>query len=155
MSKNGDRELAYIENLAIGLDPVPAMINAGYTKRYAQCYAKRKLNNPNFISRLAKYVEKFPEHRATLAKTRLPKLFSLENDFYEKCQDDPELYAKYSKISERDYKLAGLLKDEIQVQAIVPVNIAIQVQTAITEQQTLPDSVKTIEIEDTNTNDNT
>jgi len=132
---NGKREIAFIENLAIGLEPVKAMINAGYTPGYARSYAKRKLNDPQFISRLAHHVEKFPEHRTTLAKTRLPKLYSIEAKFLDKCENDPELYAKYSKLSEREYKLAGLLKEEVNIQAIIPVQVAIQIQTHIEDQQ--------------------
>jgi len=132
---NGKREIAFIENLAIGLEPVKAMINAGYTPGYARSYAKRKLNDPKFISRLAHHVEKFPEHRTTLAKARLPKLYSIEAKFLDKCEDDPELYARYSKLSEREYKLAGLLKDEVTIQAVVPVQVAIQIQTHIESQQ--------------------
>jgi len=113
---NGKREIAFIENLAIGLDPIQAMINAGYTPGYARSYAKRKLNDPKFISRLAHHVEKFPEHRTTLAKARLPKLYSIEAKFLDKCE-------------------AGLLKDEVTIQAVVPVQVAIQIQTHIESQQ--------------------
>ncbi len=145
-NKNGprSRETLFIENMTLGLAPIPAAIKAGYSENYAQSAIKAKLNNPLFISRLAKYADKLPETRTTLAKLRLSKLYDLEDKFYDLCQDDPELYAKHNKVAERDYKLAGLLKEEVSVQILIPVQVAIQVQSAMLEQHN-PADVVTIE----------
>jgi len=130
-----NREIKFIEFLGIGLEPVQAAIKAGYSKNYAYCHAKRKLNSPTFIAKVAKYAEKLPESRTTLAKLRLPKLYHIEDKFLARCEDEPELYARYAKISEREYKLAGLLKDEVNIQAIVPIQVAIQIQGHVEAQQ--------------------
>ena len=129
------REIKFIEHLALGYEPVEAAIKAGYTKGYATCHAKRKLFSPNFIAKVQAYADKIPGTRSTLAKLRLPKLFDIEEQFFEQCKTDPKLYAKYSKVSEREYKLSGLLKDEVQAQILIPVNVAVQVQNTINDQQ--------------------
>ena len=138
--EDDERETRFIEYLALGLSPLKAGLKAGYAESYARSTLYQKFNNPNFISKIQKYADKLPETRTTLAKLRLPKLHKIEEKFYDKCENDPELFARYSKIAERDYKLAGLLKEQVQTQILVPVQVAIQVQNVLDDQQKVHDS---------------
>ena len=135
LTEQEEREQRFIQNLALGMNIKEAALNAGYSKSTANSSVYQKFYSPNFLNKLQEYVKSIPEARAELAKVRLPKLFQLEDKFYQKCSKDPELYAKYSKISERDYKLAGLLKEEVKAQVIVPIQVAVQLQNVLSEQQ--------------------
>ena len=137
MSKNGNRETKFMEYLALGMNITEAGLKAGYSQSYSKTDIRRKLNSPRFISKLAEFADQQPETRTTLAKLRLPKLYNLEDKFFDKCEDDPELYARYSKISEREYKLAGLMTQDVQAQIIVPVSVAIQVQNHLQQQESV------------------
>jgi len=134
MSKNEDREIRLLENLALGFPVSTAGVEAGYTKGYSTSGLYQKFNNPAFISKLQQYVKDFPETRRNLAKLRLPKLYEIEERFLQKCMDDPELYARYPKVSERDYKLAGLGTDEQPSKPTVQVAVLVNVQSALAAQ---------------------
>ena len=135
-----------MEYLALGYTPTEAGLKAGYAESYAKTDIRRKLTSPNFIAKLQKFADKMPEARTTLAKLRLPMLYDLEEKFYQKCENDPVLLAKYGKVAERDYKLAGLLKEDVKAQILVPVNVAIQVQDVLQAQQP-PLHVDTVEVD--------
>ena len=139
MSKNGNREERFIENLALGFNIREAGLKAGYTQSYCNGTLPRKLNSPNFIKKIQQYADSFPEYRQTLAKLRLAKVFHIEEKILDRALQDTDyaITAGVSKTVEREYKLTNLLVDQTVQVTMVPVNVAIQVQNHLQRQESV------------------
>jgi len=72
-----------------------------------------------------------------MAKVRLKRAAYIENTIYDRAEKDVDfaIHPTVAKTLERDYKLAGLLHDFSPSQVLVPIQVAIQIQTHIESQQ--------------------
>ena len=113
-SKRRERQEKFVENIALGYGIREAALRAGYSKSSCRSYAYLLLQKPHVVEIMREYSKRIPEARQRLAAVRLLRVVKIEDKLLKKAEKDPELVAKYPKIVEREYKLAGLLNEETQ-----------------------------------------
>jgi len=131
-----DYELAL--QIALGKKYQEAGRIAGFAESTLKTgYFYKKCKSP-YISTLIDHIaDSYPDKRRQMAKVRLARAVEIENNIYEKAEQDTEfaINPTVAKTLERDYKLAGLLHDFSPSQVLVPIQVAIQIQTHIEDQQ--------------------
>jgi len=131
-----DYELAL--QIALGKKYQEAGRIAGFAESTLKTGSFYKKCKSPYISTLIDYIaDSYPDKRRQMAKIRLSRAVEIENNIYEKAEQDTEFAVNsvVAKTLERDYKLAGLLHDFSPAQVLVPIQVAIQIQTHIEDQQ--------------------
>jgi len=125
-------------NIALGMPNTQAGLKAGFAKTYVYTgQFANKCSSPYITSIIDHIADQYPDHRRRMAKIRLKRAAYIENTIYDRAEKDIDfaINPTVAKTLERDYKLAGLLHDFSPSQVLVPIQVAIQIQTHIESQQ--------------------
>jgi phage terminase small subunit len=124
-------QIKLFDGLIEGLSIKDAALAAGYSPTNATSALYSQLKSKALASKMGEYIKQLPTARRNLALMRLPRLSKIEETILEKAEGDPEYALRASKTIEREYKIAGILQDEVHGPATVQIQTLNVIQQAL------------------------
>lgn len=133
----------------LGLKPTKAARMSGYSESYSRFGIHRALRESKmFGEKLEQILGEMPSVYRQYCAARLFRIAGIEDKALQKMESDPTLAIRHPQILRQLKVACGAMVDEHTPQALIPVQVAIQIQNLLQDQQNALKQNETVLIED-------